>query len=137
MALDIQAAKDWISHSVIGTSGSSQALALKATSNGELEVDQSGGDHKEVPPSPGLAGPKVQTQDLEDVVLDKGPWATTPGVHQGWRIFVGVSPSPPVPPDIFSDPQYTGPSGMVHSDLPMVYQARERLFGTGGSCVWP
>src|SRR5882672_11340521 len=52
MALDIRAAKDWITHSAIGTGGSSHALTPKATSNGELEVDQSGGDPKEVPPSP-------------------------------------------------------------------------------------
>ena len=66
----------------------------KATSDSESVVDQSGGDREEVPLSPGLAGPKVHAQDLEDVILDKGPWAVTPGVCQGWRIFVGVSPSP-------------------------------------------
>jgi len=93
MAVDIWEAKDWIAHTTIGTGGSSQALALKAASYGESEMDQSGVDQSGVPPSPGLAGPKVHTQDLEDVVLDKGPWAATPGVHQGWSIFVGVSPS--------------------------------------------
>jgi len=97
MALDVWEAKDWIAHSMIGTSGSSQALMPKAASNGELEVDQSGGDHEEVQQLPGLAGPKVHTQDLEDVVLDKGPWAAMLGVCQGWRIFVGVSPSPYFP----------------------------------------
>ena len=137
MALDVQAAKDWIAHSVIRTGGSSHAHAPKAASDGESEVDQSGGDHKEVPPSPGLARPKVQTKDLENIVLDKGPWAATPGVRQGWRIFVGVSSSPPVPPDILTDPQYTGPSGMARPDLPTVRQARACLFGTGGLCVWP
>src|SRR5882672_8201377 len=95
MALDVRAAKDWITHSAIGTGGSSQAPMPKAASDGKLEVDQSGGDREEVPPSPGLAGPKVQTQDLEDVILDKGPWAATPGVCQGWKIFVAVSSLPP------------------------------------------
>ena len=80
MALDVQAAKDWISHSTIGTGGPSQALVLKATSDGESEVDRLGGDHEEVPLSPSLAGPKVHTLDLEDIILDKGPWAMTPGV---------------------------------------------------------
>ena len=80
MALDVRVAKDWISHSAIGTGGSSQALTPKVASNCELVVDQSGGDHKEVPPSPGLAGLKVQAQDLEDIVLDKGLWAVMPGV---------------------------------------------------------
>ena len=94
MALDIQAAKDWIAHSAIGTGGSSHALVPKATSDDEAEVDQSGGDPEEVPPSPGPAGPKVQTQDLEDIILNKGPWATTPGVHQGWKSFVAVSSLP-------------------------------------------
>src|SRR5882672_5966842 len=94
MALDVQEAKDWISRSAIGTGSSTQAPAPKATSDWESEADQSGGDREEVPPSPGLSGPKVHSQDLEDVVLDKGPWAATPGVCQGWRIFVGVSPSP-------------------------------------------
>src|SRR5882672_402574 len=93
MALDVREAKDWISHSVIGTGGSTQALAPKATSDGESEVDQSGGDHEEFPLLPGLAGPNFHTWDLEDVILDKGPWAATPGIRQGWRIFVGVSPS--------------------------------------------
>jgi len=97
MALNVQEANDWISHSTIGTGSSSQALTPKAASDGESEVDQSGGDHEEVPPSPGLSGPKVHAQDLEDVILDKGLWAATPGVHQGWRIFVGVSPSPYFP----------------------------------------
>jgi len=80
MALDVRAAKDWITHSVIRMSRSSQALALKTASDGKLEVDQLGGDHEEVLPSPGLSGLKVQAQDLEYVVLDKGPWATMPGV---------------------------------------------------------
>src|SRR5882672_9267738 len=91
MALDVQAAKDWIAHSAIRMGGSPQALAPKAASDGKSEVDQSGGDHAEVPPLPGLSGPKVQTQDLEDVILDKGPWAVMPGVRQGWKIFVAVS----------------------------------------------
>src|SRR5882672_4083191 len=94
MALDVQAAKDWIAHSAIGTGGSPQALVLKATSDGKSEVDQSGGDNEELPPSADLAGTKVQTQDLEDIILDKGPWAATPGVRQGWNIFVAVSSSP-------------------------------------------
>src|SRR5882672_680304 len=94
MALDIREAKDWISHSAIRTGGLSQALVPKAASDGESEVDQLGGDHEEVLPSPGLSGLKVHAQDLEDVVLDKGPWAATPGVRKGWRIFIGVSPSP-------------------------------------------
>src|SRR5882672_8727539 len=137
MALDVQVAKDWIAHSAIRTGGPSHAHAPKAASDGESEVDQSGGDHKEVPLSPGLARPKVQTKDLENIVLDKGPWAATPGVRQGWRIFVGVSSLPPVPPDILTDPQYTGPSGMARPDLPTVHQAWAYLFGTGGSRVWP
>src|SRR5882672_7079056 len=58
MALDVWAAKDWITHSAIGTSGPSKALTLKATSDGESEVDPSGADREEVPPSPGPAGPK-------------------------------------------------------------------------------
>src|SRR5882672_3522339 len=90
MALDVWAAKDWITHSAIGTGRSLQALALKATSDSESEVDQLGGDHEEVPLLPGLSRLKVHSQDLEDVILDKGPWAATPGVHQGWRIFMGV-----------------------------------------------
>src|SRR5882672_1243010 len=90
MALDIWVAKDWIAHSAIGTGGTSQALASRVASDSELEVDQSGGDHEEVPPLPGLSGPKVQAQDLEDVVLEKGPWAVTPGVCWVWRIFVVV-----------------------------------------------
>jgi len=83
MALNVWAAKDWISHSTIRTSGSSQALTLKAASDGKSEVDPSGGDHKEVPLSPGLSRLKVHAQDFEDVILDKGPWAMTPGVCQG------------------------------------------------------
>src|SRR5467141_3355356 len=94
MALDVRAAKDWIAHSAIGTGGPSQAHALKAPSDGESEVDPSGADREQVPPSPGPAGPKVQTQDLEEVVLDKGPWAAMPGICQGWRIFVAVIVSP-------------------------------------------
>jgi len=94
MALDVREAKAWISRSAIGTGGSTQGPAQKTASDGESEVDRSGGDPDEVPPSPGLSGPKVHAQDLEDVVLDKGAWAATPGVRQGWRIFVGVSPSP-------------------------------------------
>jgi len=94
MALDVQAAKVWIAHSVIGMGGSSQAPAPKATSDGESEVDQSGDDHEEVPPSPSLTGPKVQAQDLEDVILDKGLWAAMPAVCQGWRIFMAVSFQP-------------------------------------------
>ena len=39
MALDVRAAKDWITHSAIGTSGPSQAHALKAPSDGKSEVD--------------------------------------------------------------------------------------------------
>jgi len=94
MALNVRVAKDWIAHSAIGTGGPSQAYVLKAPSDGELEVDPSGADRKGVPPSPGPAGPKVQTQDLEEVVLDKGLWAAMPGIRQGWRIFVGVSVPP-------------------------------------------
>src|SRR5882672_277287 len=94
MALDVRVAKDWIAHSAIGTGGPSQAHALKAPSDGESEVDPSGADREQVLPSPGPAGPKVQTQDLEEVVLDKGPWAATPGIRQGWRIFVVVSVLP-------------------------------------------
>src|SRR5882672_4417764 len=103
MALDVREAKDWISRSAIGTGSSTQGPGPKAASNGESEVDWSGGDREEVPPSPGLSGPKVHAQDLEDVVLDKGPWAATPGVHQGWRIFVGVSPSPYFISSVFAD----------------------------------
>src|SRR5882672_3402310 len=90
MALNVREAKDWISRSAIGTGSSTQAPAPKATSDGESEVDRSGGDHEEVPPLPGLSRPKVHAQDLEDVVLDKGPWAVTPGVCWVWRIFVVV-----------------------------------------------
>ena len=81
-------------YSAIRMGGSSQVLVPQATSDGELEVDQSGGDNEAGLLSPGLVGLKVQTQDLEDVVLDKGLWAATPGVRQGWRIFMGVSSSP-------------------------------------------
>src|SRR5882672_7649704 len=56
MALDVWEAKDWISRSAIGTGGSTQGPGLKATSDGESEVDWSGGDCEEVPPSPGLSG---------------------------------------------------------------------------------
>ena len=80
MALNVQVAKDWIAHSEIWTGRSSQALTPKAASDGELEVDQLGGDHEEVPLLPSLARPKVHALDLEDIILDKGPWAMTPGV---------------------------------------------------------
>src|SRR5882672_3319271 len=106
MALNVQEANDWISHSTIGTGGSTQALAPKAASDGESEVDQSGGDHEEVPPFPGLARLKVHAQDLEDVILDKGLWAAMPGVCQGWRIFVGVPHRTFLP--LFTDPNAQG-----------------------------
>src|SRR5467141_3226217 len=59
--------RDWDRRAVTG-------YVLKAPSDGESEVDPLGADCEEVPPSPGPAGPKVQTQDLEEVVLDKGLW---------------------------------------------------------------
>jgi len=42
-------------------------------------MDQLGKDNKELPTLSHLV-PKVLAQDLEEVVLDKGPWVVTPAV---------------------------------------------------------
>jgi len=47
-----------------------------------------------------------------------------------------VSPSPYFVFSVFADSPAQGPSGMVHPDLPMVFQAQARLFGPGRSVVW-
>src|SRR5882672_9790131 len=67
-----------------------------ADSAGESEVDEL--------PSPQPAQPKVQRGDQDQHMLDKGPWEMTPAVREGWKIFVGVSPSPTFLSLFYADP---------------------------------
>ena len=66
-----------------------QPPTVPAISDGETEVDAtedgSGGQERPVVS-------KVQAMDLIRHALDKGQWAATPVVRQGWRISVQVSP---------------------------------------------
>ena len=59
-------------------------------SEGELEVDYF--------PSPHPVQPKVLQSNQVQHKLDKGPWAATPAVWEGWKIFLGVSSLPASPP---------------------------------------
>ena len=65
-----------------------QPPTVPAISDGESEVDAtedgSGGQERPVVS-------KVQATDLIRHALDKGQWAATPAVRQGWRISVQVS----------------------------------------------
>jgi len=61
-------------------------IVRPAESNGELEVDYL--------LSPHLVQPKVLWSDQVQHKLDKGPWAATPAVQEGWKIFMGVSSLP-------------------------------------------
>ena len=56
-------------------------------SDGESEVGGSDADL----PTPKRLLPKVQRADDIKHVLDKGAWATTPALCQGWEIFVDVT----------------------------------------------
>ena len=47
-------------------------------------------DHEE-PLSLHLVVSKVRLSDEVEHVLDKGVWAATPAMHQGWKIFIKVS----------------------------------------------
>ena len=60
-----------------------------AGSNCEPEVVAP--DEDEEPPSPQLVVSKVQQSDDIKHVLNKGPWAATLAVHQGWKVFIDVS----------------------------------------------
>ena len=75
----------------VATGGLPVADAVRpAESDGESEVDYS--------PSPRPVQPKVLWSNQVRHKLDKGPWAATPAVQEGWKIFLGVSalhdPSP-------------------------------------------
>ena len=71
-----------------------------ADSAGESEVDEL--------LSPQPAQPKVQRGDQDQHVLDKGPWAMTLAIWEGWKIFVGVSPSPTFLSPFYADPIWPG-----------------------------
>ena len=57
-----------------------------AASEGVSEVE---GSDDELP-SLGQVTSKVQWLDQVKHMLDKGPWAGTPAVCQGWKIFIEV-----------------------------------------------
>jgi len=58
-----------------------------AVSDGKSEVRASDVEL----PSPQQVVPKVRLSDDVEHILDKGAWASTPAVHQGWKIYVKVS----------------------------------------------
>jgi len=58
------------------------------TSDGKYEVRMS--NHKE-PPSLRPAVSKVRLSDEVEHVLNKGAWAVTLAMHQGWKILIKVS----------------------------------------------
>jgi len=59
----------------------------QAPSDGKSEV----GASKEKLPSPQQFMSKVQQSDDVKHILNKGVWAATLAMHQGWKIFVDVS----------------------------------------------
>jgi len=48
-------------------------------------------DEDKEPPSLQQVVLKVQQLDNVKHILNKGPWAVTPVVHQGWKVFIDVS----------------------------------------------
>jgi len=60
---------------------------LQVTSNSKSKVEVL----KDMWPSPGPVVLKMVWLDKVQHTLDKGPWAATLAVHQGWKIFVEVS----------------------------------------------
>ena len=89
------AAQAWINKggpttgSSVGVTTGPMRPTEQAVSEGESEVDAT--DHGSGDERLAIV-PKVRAQDLIRHVLDKGQWTETPAVHQGWKIFVQVSP---------------------------------------------
>ena len=57
---------------------------LPTVSDGESEV---GASDMELP-SPQQVVLKVRLSDDVEHILNKGPWAATPAVHWGWKIYI-------------------------------------------------
>src|SRR5882672_7208569 len=100
-----------------------------AESDGESEVDYS--------PSPRPVQPKVLRSDQVRHKLDKGPWAATPAVREGWKIYLGVSSSPDFPLSSLLIPPDLGQVDDPRPDLPALLDPRAQLFWPSWKGVRP
>jgi len=89
LAQHLQTMKAWIA--TRGTVVGDPPAPVKNASNGKSEVPGSEDAPPEDLPSPHQLLPKVLQSNQVEHVLNKGAWATTPAIHQGWKIFINVS----------------------------------------------
>ena len=89
LAQHLQTMKAWIA--TRGTMAGDPPAPVKNASDSESEVPGSEDAPPEELPSPCQLLPKVLQSDQVEHVLDKGAWAATLAIHQGWKIFIDVS----------------------------------------------